>query len=86
MSKRKKGTRKAAKQKPRPHIRIRQVSDKFDVECGNKLDPWKNAGGNKKVRIKVKNIPGGHLKTGQLWPGQNRPAAGRFLVNHFLYF
>ena len=30
--------------------------------------------------------PGGHLKTGQLWPGQNRPAAGRFLVNHFLYF
>ena len=31
-------------------------------------------------------VPGGHLKTGQLWPGQNRPAAGRFLVNHFLYF
>jgi len=30
--------------------------------------------------------PGGHLKTGQLWPGQNQPAAGRFLVNHFLYF
>lgn len=32
--------------------------------------------------IRISNAdPGGHLKTGQSWPGQNRPAAGRVLFN-----
>ena len=37
--------------------------------------------GNEPIKYKGEfegTVPGGHLKTGHLWPGQNRPEAGQF--------
>ena len=39
------------------------------------------------VLLSVAGIsPGGHLKSGHLWPLQNRPVAGQIFVNRFQYF